>query len=128
MSNTEARSALDKAIADALPAAGGKVHTLLEQLRDELARVSKERASRPLRWGDRVRTMCSATGRYLGVFEGHELALFVSAMDNSVCIDRVNRGGEPPHPDLPVPTSRELEAACNGLRRGLDLARGDTRA
>lgn len=123
MSTSDNRTALDKAISDALPLAGGKVRTALETLRDELARVDEERAKQPLRYGDRVRVACGATGRYLGTFKGHELALFVSAMDNSVCIDEVRRDGDPPHPDLLAPSGSELQAACDGLRYGLNLAK-----
>lgn len=72
-----------------------------------------------LKWGERVVCSCTATGLYLGEFDGHHLALFVSAMDNSINIDTVQP--EPtsmPSPDLPVPTARELEAATTGLSRG----------
>jgi hypothetical protein len=65
------------------------------------------------RFGDRVRVRCGATGRALGM---DDLALFVSAMDNSLNLDQINPDGEPPHPSLPVPTDSALEAACGALR------------
>jgi hypothetical protein len=73
--------------------------------------------AKSLRWGDRARLACSATGRYLGEFDGKHLALFVSAMDNSLNVGEIDlTPTEGPHPTLPVPTDRELEAAANGLR------------
>lgn len=78
--------------------------------------------AKSLRWGDRVRLDCSATGRYLGEFDGRHLALWVSAQDNSLNVGVIDPAPtETPHPTLPVPTDRELEAAVNGLR-----ARGAT--
>lgn len=62
------------------------------------------------RFGDRVRSHVGATGRYLR--DG--LMLYVSAMDNDLVVTPAGDGE--PHPDLPVPTTRELEAACAGLR------------
>ena len=72
-------------------------------------------------FGQVVRTRCTATGRYIGRYGGKNLALFVSAMDNELCVDDVDPDGEP-HPGLPTPTDRELQAASAGLRRGLRLA------
>jgi len=64
-------------------------------------------------FGDRVRVHCGATGRYLG--DG--LALYVSAQDNDLVIDRVatNPDAPAPHSTLPAPTDRELSAALAAL-------------
>jgi hypothetical protein len=113
-----ARNALEQAVTDAKRLAGGDVLRCLEALEHALSEAKATPVR--LKFGDRVRTSCTATGRYLGKFGGKELALFVSAMDNSVCVDVVDRDGDPPHPGLPVPTDRELEAAANGIRWGLD--------
>lgn len=61
------------------------------------------------RFGDRVRVRCTATGRYLR--DG--LALFVSAMSNELCIDRVAEGE--PHPTLPVPSDDAIAGAFEAL-------------
>lgn len=71
-----------------------------------------------LRFGQDVRTRCTATGRYIGWYGGQHLALFISAQDNDLCVDTVDRSGQP-HPSLPVPTDRELCAAAVGIRYGL---------
>lgn len=63
-------------------------------------------------WGYRVRTKCGATGRYL--IAGY--ALCVSAQDNDLFVDPVDRNGEPPHPTLPVPSNDALAAAEVGWR------------
>lgn len=70
-----------------------------------------------LQFGQRVRVCCSATGRYLGSYGGEDLALFVSAQDNDLCVDIVDPSREP-HPSLPVPTDRQLSAAGAGIRYG----------
>jgi hypothetical protein len=116
--SSEDRELLDKAILAALPKAGGKVRSLLESLQAELAKVDEKR--KPC-WGDRVRTACAATGRYLGEFEGRHLALFVSAMDSSLCVDLVDEKGDPPSGKLPVPTDCEIEAAHFGIQYGLRI-------
>jgi hypothetical protein len=68
-------------------------------------------------FGDRVRTRCTATGRCIGWYDGEHWALYVSAMDNSLNLDRVADGE--PHPDLPVPSDEALAAAAAGLSTGL---------
>ena len=68
-------------------------------------------------FGQPVRTRCTATGRYIGSYGGEDLALYVSAMDNDLCIDLVNTDGQP-RPGLPLPTDRELLAAGAGIGYG----------
>lgn len=64
------------------------------------------------RFGDRVRTRSGATGRYLQ--DG--LALYVSAMDNSLVVAEHDPDGDPPHPTLPAPSDEAIEAAAAGLQ------------
>jgi hypothetical protein len=61
-----------------------------------------------LKFGDRVRVKCGATGRYLGRYG---LALVVSTQDHDLFVDYVDPDGEPPHPTLPVPSSDALSGA-----------------
>jgi hypothetical protein len=70
-----------------------------------------------MKHGDPVRVRCSATGRYIGNFEGFDLGLFVSAMDNSFTIDLVDPDGTP-HEGLPLPSDDALEAVATGLAYG----------
>lgn len=73
--------------------------------------------------GDRVKTKCTATGRYIG----YGLALFVSAMCNDLCIDRVALDDEP-HPDLPVPSDDAAYAAAEAVRHMRSYALAEQRA
>jgi hypothetical protein len=63
-----------------------------------------------------TRVACGATGRIIR--DG--LALFVSAMDNSLCFDRAVEGEV--WDRSPLPTDGECEAAYEGLRRGREIA------
>ena len=63
------------------------------------------------KFGDRVRTRCTATGRY--VVDGW--ALVVSASSNDLFLDRVDPGGQPPHPKLPAPSDDALSGAHAAL-------------
>jgi len=68
------------------------------------------------KYGDRVRVKCGATGRYLGAYTGHtDLALFVSAQDNGLCIDAVDFD-QTPADGLPVPSDHALAGCAEGIR------------
>ena len=69
---------------------------------------------RPPAYGELARTRCTATGLSLGGLDA--LVLYVSAQDNDFGIDEWDPDGDAPHPDLPVPTRRELAAAATALR------------
>lgn len=77
-------------------------------------------------FGALVRAKCNATGIYIGAIAGKDWVLFVSAMDNDLCIDELGQGE--PHPGLPRPTGREGAAALYGLSTGLRLGKAEAAA
>lgn len=86
---------------------------------DDLARIVAETPAEVsgVRYGDRVRLRCSATGLYLA----NGVGLYVSAMCNDLGIDRVAPGVEP-WADSPVPSPDALAGASTAYSHLLPAA------
>ena len=69
----------------------------------------------PPAYGEVTRGKCSAPARSLGEWGDRTLVLFVSAMDNSLCIDEWDPYGEPVTTKVPLPSNDSLAAASGAL-------------
>jgi hypothetical protein len=80
-------------------------------VQDQIERLTRGHRSPPVPHGatigQPVRLRCSATGRYVGA----GLGLYVSAQDNDLCLDQVDRDGAPAK-GLPLPTDDAVAGAA----------------